>query len=364
MGTIVERPRKSGITYQAIIKIPGSRAMVKSFPNRIQAQAFMASIESDRDRFEEIKRRRQLKEQTRLASLSKVEVQESFESESLRSILKLYAANANIRERQKKVMPTILKNIGDVKVAEIKKKWARDFVQKMRSKVTYRGTPYTYASIDIYCRVIQMAVRWRAEELDLEPPKMPLNHSLFPKDWENKRERRLERHEELALIARIRSMKKGPRHHWRLLVRLALETAARHQELVLANWSEFDLVRKVWVIPASHTKSRMTRVVPLSQAAMRAVRLLKLISKAGDKRLFEVFSAPSVVCAVFKKLVTSAGIEEFRFHDLRHEAISRMVIYKRQLTIYQIMQIVGHSTMAMVRRYANLRVDEIAGLMH
>jgi integrase len=364
MGTIIERPRKDGITYQAIIKIPGAKAIVKSFPAYEQAEAFMGSIEADRAKYSDLQQTRLQKEQARVASLSKGEVYDVFLNEWLRETLKLYAANAQLAVRQQKIMPTLLKNIGDVKIGEIKKKWGRDFVSKMRNKKTYRGTPYSYATILILFQVIQMAVRWRAEEFDIDQPRLPLGDKLFPKHWEVKRERRLERHEELALMARIRSMKKGPKHHWRLLVKLAIETAARQQELILANWSEFDLVRKVWMIPAAHTKTKQSRVVPLSLAAMRMLKVLKLISNQEDRRVFEVFSSPAVVCAVFRKLVKSCDIIDFRFHDLRHEAISRMVIYKRHLTIYQIMQMVGHSTMDMVRHYSNLRVDEIAGLMH
>ncbi len=364
MGTIIERPRKDGITFQAIIKIPGAKAIVKSFPAYVEAKAFMDSIESDRQKFKEAQQKRLQKEQIRIQTMTSAEVHESFMNEWLRDTLKLYAANANIRDRQKKIMPTVLRSVGDVKISEIKKKWARDYIQKMRGKKTYRGTPYAYSSIDIQFRVIQMAVRWRAEELDLEPQKLPLSRTLFPKHWEVKRERRLERHEESALIARMRSIKRGAKHHWRLLFKLALETAARQQELVFAKWSEFDLSRKVWIIPAKHTKTRQTRVVPLSQAAMRVLIILRNMAKPVDERVFEVFSSPAVVSAVFRKMVRSCGISDFRFHDLRHEAISRMVIYKRQLTIYQIMQMVGHSDMAMVKRYSNLRVDEIAGLMN
>ena len=53
----------------------------------------------------------------------------------------------------------------------------------------------------------------------------------------------------------------------------------------------------------------------------------------------------------------------FRFHDLRHEAISRMVLYKRQLSVFEIMRIVGHSNAEMLHRYANLRGDEMSDRM-
>ena len=54
------------------------------------------------------------------------------------------------------------------------------------------------------------------------------------------------------------------------------------------------------------------------------------------------------------------GIADLRWHDLRHEAISRMVLKQRHLSVFEIMDIVGHSSIEMLKRYTNLRGDELA----
>ena len=90
---------------------------------------------------------------------------------------------------------------------------------------------------------------------------------------------------------------------------------------------------------------------------------MKLIASASDKRVFHALGKPGPVSAGFHKFVLDASLKDFRFHDLRHEAISRMVLYKRKLSVFEIMAIVGHSSTEMLVRYANLRGDELAHRM-
>lgn len=65
----------------------------------------------------------------------------------------------------------------------------------------------------------------------------------------------------------------------------------------------------------------------------------------------------------FRRYADRAGLVDYRFHDLRHEAISRMVLYKRKLSVFEIMAIVGHSSTKMLMRYANLRGEELVDRM-
>ena len=69
-----------------------------------------------------------------------------------------------------------------------------------------------------------------------------------------------------------------------LALQLIIITAARANEALNANWSEFDLVNKVWTIPASRMKARKEHRVPLSSAAMD---LLKGLPRVDSGLLFE-----------------------------------------------------------------------------
>jgi len=151
--------------------------------------------------------------------------------------------------------------------------------------------------------------------------------------------------------------------HLVLLMRLALETGARLQELVLSEWNEFEIGRRLWLLPALRTKSRKARPIPLSRMALGIMDELGALRAPGSRRVFHTLGAPNSISHAFADCAKLAGVKDFRFHDLRHEACSRMVIYKQKLSIYEIMQIVGHADMATFNRYAHLRGDEMADRM-
>jgi len=52
-------------------------------------------------------------------------------------------------------------------------------------------------------------------------------------------------------------------------------TAARTNEVIQAEWSEFDLDRKTWVVPAERMKSKREHRVPLSAAAVSALEAVR-----------------------------------------------------------------------------------------
>ena len=184
----------------------------------------------------------------------------------------------------------------------------------------------------------------------------------LPRGWQVRRERRMSPGEERAIFAELR--RKGRKGYaWRLMIKLCLETGARLQELVFAEWSEFDLDRRVWSMPASHTKGKRARSIPLSKRAVRALKALRLLSEPGQTRPFEKVGSTSLVSVTFRTVTARARVFGLRFHDRRHEAISRLVLEKRKLSVFEIMKTVGHSSPEMLSRYANLRGDEMVDRM-
>ena len=53
-----------------------------------------------------------------------------------------------------------------------------------------------------------------------------------------------------------------------------------------------------------------------------------------------------------------AGIEDLRFHDLRHEATSR--IFEKGLNVMEVAAITGHKDLRMLQRYTHLRAEDLA----
>lgn len=95
-------------------------------------------------------------------------------------------------------------------------------------------------------------------------PHTPRHHACVPES------------ELQGLLARVRN------YHGDDVTRLGLHLLAltflRTQELTRAEWSEFDLERRVWTVPAERTKMRRPHVVPLSRQAMEVLAELRALA--------------------------------------------------------------------------------------
>jgi integrase len=68
---------------------------------------------------------------------------------------------------------------------------------------------------------------------------------------------------------------------------------------------------------------------------------------------------PYVFNRTWQRIVKQLGIVDFRFHDLRHEAVSRFV--EAGLSDQEVAAISGHKSMQMLRRYTHLRAEDLVG---
>lgn len=89
------------------------------------------------------------------------------------------------------------------------------------------GRPFKGNTIAAHIVLMGKIYRWRADELDVDTPPPPFTTKVLPKGWDAGRERRLLRLEENALIQETKRVQRPYRYHWRLLIRLAIETGAR-----------------------------------------------------------------------------------------------------------------------------------------
>lgn len=361
VGSIIERKLvRGGVSYQAMVKIPGRKAVVQTFKLREQAEEFLGKVQEERAKTAKAKAYRE-RWLTPMSPGEQADLnQEKWTNEWLKETLKLYNESDRITNRFKQPMRTIIKFGGDVKLGELDKAWVRNYIKHARKQKTRTKEIFKWASIADHMKIISAAMNWRAEEMDAKGARLPFSLKMFPVDWEVKRTRRLSIEEERRLLRRFMASRRRSRQHWIRMFRLALHTAARLQELVLAEWSEFDLERRYWIIPAGHTKCRKERLVPLNKAALRALRAMKLIKSKDSPRVFHLIRNSISASNVFSKITIDMGIADLRWHDLRHEAISRMVLKQRHLSVFEIMDIVGHSSIEMLKRYTNLRGDELA----
>ena len=347
MASIQEIPKKDGtLSYKVHIRISGANPKTRTFQDRYSAEKYADEEEA---------------RITALAKKTKTAASKDFYKSKLSDVLAEYQTTLTTKAVEYYTINAALRILGPksaTRLDELKPSFFAAFVKKALKTKSNKGELYSPASIAKFFLVMTRAYRWYALPFDVDTTTHPFSNKYLPKGWMVERERRLEPAEEIALRLYFRRAKN--RYQWLCLFNLALETAARLQEIVLATWDEFDLQRGVWVIPKQHTKAKKTRSVPLSDRAVLALKLLSTIYQpAKGKRLFQCFSCPERVSAAFCDIVKSTKIVDLHFHDLRHEAISRMVLTRRNMSVYEIMKIVGHSSIDMLNRYTNLRADEL-----
>jgi integrase len=166
------------------------------------------------------------------------------------------------------------------------------------------------------------------------------------------RKRRLEDDEETRLLA---ACDRGRTPLLKELVVLAIETAMRRGELLGLSWLHVHLAKRIVHLPL--TKNGESRDVPLSR---RATDILTALSKRKKPHAELVFpmSGNSVRLA-FEHLRVRAGMPDFHFHDLRHEAITRL--FEKGLNIAEVSAISGHKELRMLQRYTHLRAVDLVG---
>jgi integrase len=154
------------------------------------------------------------------------------------------------------------------------------------------------------------------------------------------RERRLQEGEAERLFQAIPERNT----YLRPLLILALESAMRRGEILALQWADIDLTSRLLRI--RHSKTGKPRTIALSPAALDA---LASCSNTTSK-VFPV--SPNAVRLAWERLCEKAGVVGLRFHDLRHEAISRMT--ELGLTQAEVALQSGHRDPRVLARYQHL----------
>ncbi len=159
------------------------------------------------------------------------------------------------------------------------------------------------------------------------------------------RERRLVGDEEERLLA-------AASPEFGAVIKFALATAMRRGEIADMRWEHVDLPRRAVLLPK--TKNEDARTVPLSPAALD---VLKSLPRRINGSVFGLSS--NAISMAWKRTVKKANIRGLTFHDLRHEAISRL-FEDTNLDMMEIRAISGHKTLQMLARYTHLRTHRLA----
>ena len=162
------------------------------------------------------------------------------------------------------------------------------------------------------------------------------------------RTRRLEEGE-FERLEEASKQTKNP-HIWPIIV-FAIETGMRRGEILGLRWEHVDLDRRIAFLPL--TKNGSSREVPLSTKAAKVLAAQR--QRNDTPSPFPV--TPNSFRLAWDRLRSRAGLSDLRFHDLRHEAISRF--FELGLNIPEVAVISGHKDPRMLFRYTHLRAVDL-----
>lgn len=187
----------------------------------------------------------------------------------------------------------------------------------------------------------RMAVENPVKEIELPPPGKP-------------RKRRLEGDEEERLFASLAKSRKA--RYAIPLAQIAVATGMRQGELLNLEWKDVKIAGDIGTITLHDgtTKNNEGRVVPLTAEACAVLNGMVRPIKGG--RVFPLDENSLRTLWDFAK--KRAKISGLRFHDLRHEATSRL--FELGLDRIEAASITGHKTLQVLKDYTHLRAEKLA----
>lgn len=145
--------------------------------------------------------------------------------------------------------------------------------------------------------------------------------------------------------------------HLRDMAVFTLATGLRAANVMGLTWQQVDLARKqAWIHP-DQAKARRAIPVPFNEAAMEVVQRQK---GRHSVYVFTYEGKPvkQVNTKAWRKALKRAGIESFRWHDLRHSWASTHV--QNGTPLFALQELAGWESERMVRRYAHLAAAHLA----
>jgi integrase len=240
------------------------------------------------------------------------------------------------------------RHFGDMRVTDLTSKE----VAKYRDIRLKQVSP---ASLKRELTILSQALTTASKDWGITLPQNPVQMISLPKA--NKvRTRRLEVGEEKKLLQT--SNQKLQR-----IIILALETGMRRGEILNIKRSHIDFNKSVLLIPT--TKTDTPRTIPLSTNAVTVLRAQLRASQSGYEGVIPLHEPtvfdyrPRGLSGEFLKLCRRKGIDNLHFHDLRHEATSRL--FEKGLNPVEVATITGHKDTRMLMRYTHLRAEDLVG---
>ncbi|QWU98530.1 site-specific integrase [Francisella salimarina] len=138
------------------------------------------------------------------------------------------------------------------------------------------------------------------------------------------------------------------------IIKIAYYTGMRKGEILSLNFDDIDYQTNQITLKSSNTKSNKTRSIPIHEEVMKIIKSIE--RKSGLLFVSEVTGKKfDNIDRSWKQLMKLSEIENFRFHDLRHNFCSMLVM--KGVPIYTVSQLAGHADVKTTQIYAHLSPD-------
>ncbi|MDL2279034.1 site-specific integrase [Desulfovibrio sp. OttesenSCG-928-G11] len=317
--------KRGDLQWRVQIRRRGHPTISKTFEKKSDAEAWAREIEGEMDRGVFISRK-----EAEATTLN--ECLERFIEEYIPRLKRPENEIRKIRKlQQHPIVQRIMATIRSKDIADFRKDREKEGVKPNTIRLDFAllSRLFNYARSD-----------WGMESLS-----NPVELTTKPKVGKG-RERRLEEGEEERLL-------KAAAPNLKPIILFALATAMRREEIASLEWKRVNLKERYLIL--TDTKNSETRIVPLSEDALHILKSLS--RKIHTDQVFSM--SASAITQAMEKTRNDAKIEDLKFHDLRHEAISRL-FENTDLDVMEIKAISGHKTLQMLARYTHLRTARLA----
>lgn len=335
---IKERTTKGGLKKYDVIYYVGNKQQSKTFDRRIDAKTFENGVKTDKVR-----------------GLLRIPVKKTvlfstFADEWLNNHSKLSKAYKSYINDVSRYRNHILPFFKNYRLENINSGTIKDYVAYRQSKLDRRGNIPKPATInkdlEILSKIFTDAVD--RELLDKKPKIQKLKVPETPIEWLKEDE--------------IRKFLDATEEEYLPMFAFAVYTGMRLGELINLRKSDVDVENSRITVAVGNadtntTKSKKPRHIPINENLFSHIE--KAFMTPGEYMFPNKFGERRCdVGKAFERALEKAGIERhIRFHDLRHTFASHFAMKSGNLLALK--EILGHSDLKMVLRYAHLASEHL-----
>ncbi len=338
MATITKQAGKHKISYKVRIRKPNNPTVTKTFSSKSLAEKWARKTELEIEEGTYFEKQEAAKHT--VSDLIDRYIKEELEKLSLNDRL---SRSHQLAWWKAEIGDLTLNKISPSKLVECRTKLKTEIGIKGKTK----GTTRSGSTVNRY--IAAMSAAFGIASKEWQWTKENSFASIRREKETEGRVRFLSPNERNALLDTCKESKSD---HLYLITLLALSTGMRQAEILTLKWDQVNFERNT--ITLYKTKNKEIRVVPLVGLAKDS---LVAHGKVRDLKNPFVFPGAHNSHIEFPRkawttALRKAGIKDFTFHDTRHSAASELAM--NGASLHEIAEVLGHKTLAMVKRYAHL----------